>query len=62
MQVKQLFTGVKKDKKPDVKKEVKDKYMVREDEMRQRYHEYRGGVGTNGVREPKVSADFLILA
>lgn len=46
---------MKKDKKSEPKKEVKDKYMVREDEMRQRYHEYRGGVGVNGVREPKVS-------
>lgn len=44
--------------------------MVREDEMRQRYHEYRGGIGSNGVREPKVGtilfysvqqAGFLLL-
>ncbi|GAB0099931.1 uncharacterized protein DMENIID0001_158340 [Sergentomyia squamirostris] len=47
--VKQLLTGSGKKKKDE--KSAKEKYMVREDEMRARYSEYRGPNATEG---PKV--------
>lgn len=57
--VKQLFTGSSKKKLEN--KQEKDKFMVREDEMRQRYKEYRPSKTVNSTtvrtfesREPKV--------
>ncbi|KAG4068559.1 hypothetical protein HA402_004900 [Bradysia odoriphaga] len=58
--VKQLFTGSSKKKLEN--KQEKDKFMVREDEMRQRYKEYRPNKSVNSTtvrtfesREPKLS-------
>lgn len=53
--MKQLFTGVtKKKQEPAKRMEIRDKYMVREDEMRQRYKEYSGGRNGSRAQEPKV--------
>lgn len=50
--MKQLFTGLPK-KKVDSKAD-QDKYMVRADEMRQRYKEHKGS-GVSIIYEPKVN-------